>query len=48
MPRSRYFEGARCSAYDSPLDSEGYCTDEDCGYSAFLQEEAGRWRLYEQ
>ena len=43
MGRRNEFEGATCSACDAPLDSDGQCTDEGCGYSSCGQDEPGGW-----
>lgn len=37
------FEGATCSACDSPLDRHGYCLNKKCGYASYLQDEPGGW-----
>jgi hypothetical protein len=42
------FEGATCSECESPLHSNGYCSNAGCGFSVYYQDEPGGWRLTEE
>jgi hypothetical protein len=39
------FAGATCSACDSRLDADGFCSNERCGYSTHYQDEPGGWQF---
>jgi hypothetical protein len=47
MPRSNEYDGATCSACDWPLDRDGCCKNETCGFSFCNQDDPSGW-LYNQ
>lgn len=48
MARPGEFAGAICVACDSPLDRDGFCTSEACGYAFFHQDHPGGWRYNQE
>ena len=43
MTNPNEFKGAICAACDSPLDVQGYCTNDACGFASYHQDEPGGW-----
>ncbi len=48
MGKTNEFEGATCTACDSPLNRNGFCTNRRCGYSTCYQDEPGGWLRNQQ
>lgn len=48
MARPGEFDEATCAACDCPLDRDGFCTNEQCGYALFHQDHPGGWRYNQE
>ena len=48
MARPGEFDEAICAACDGPLDRDGFCTNEQCGYALFHQDHPGGWRYNQE